>query len=185
MIVWINGTYGVGKTEVTRILKKRLSVTDIELLELDNYSDFIMGKIVKNFQKSNNTYSDIDRASSYDIQYYEEFRRMIEEKAHKTLIVDTAIMDKACKNIIFEHLSEKYDDLLHIILIAEEETIRLRIQNDNKRKPEDKSFALVSLKNNISFMDENFKEAIRIKTDNRDVESVVDEIIELIKDIKE
>ena len=181
MIVWINGTYGVGKTEVTRILKKRLSVTDIELLELDNYSDFIMGKIVKNFQKSNNTYSDIDRASSYDIQYHEEFRAMIEEKANKMLIVDTAITDKTCKNIVFDYLSDKYDDLLHIILVADEETIKLRIQNDGKRKHEDKLFALNYLKKNISFMEENFKDAVWIRTDNRNIESIVDEIIESVK----
>lgn len=182
MIIWINGTYCVGKTEVAKTLKERLSADDVELLELDNFSDFIMGKILKNPKKSNNSYSDIDGASLYDIQYYEEFRKMIEEKAHKMLIVDTAITDKACKNIVFEYLSEKYNDLLHIILVAGEETIKSRIKNDRRRKSDDKSFALINLKSNLSFLNKHFKDAVLIKTDDRDIESIVDEIIELIKD---
>ena len=117
MIIWINGTYCVGKTDISGRLKERLSAADVELLELDNYSNTIMGKILKNPKESDNSYSDIEGASLFDIQYCEEFRKIIEEKAHKMLIVDTAITDKACKNIVFDYLSEKYDDLLHIILI--------------------------------------------------------------------
>ncbi len=181
MIIWINGTYCVGKTDVSERLKERLSADDAELLELDNYSDSIMGKILKNPKESNNSYSDIDGASLFDIQYQEEFRKMIEEKAQKMLIVDTAITDKACKNIVFEYLSQKYDDLLHVILVADEDTIKLRIQNDGKRKHEDKLFALHNLKSNLSFMEENFKDAVWIKTDDRDIESIVDEIVELVK----
>ena len=169
MIIWINGTYCVGKTDVSRRLKERLSAYDAELLELDNYSDSIMGKVLKNPKENNISYADIDGASSYDIQYHEEFRAMIEEKANKMLIVDTAITDKTCKNIVFDYLSDKYDDLLHIILVADEETIK------------DKLFALNYLKKNISFMEENFKDAVWIRTDNRNIESIVDEIIESVK----
>ena len=181
MIIWINGTYCVGKTDVSRRLKERLSAYDAELLELDNYSDSIMGKILKNPKENNTSYTDIDGASSYDIQYHEEFRAMIEEKANKMLIVDTAITDKTCKNIVFDYLSDKYNDLLHIILVADEETIKLRIQNDGKRKHEDKLFALNYLKKNLCFMEENFKDAVWIRTDNRNIESIVDEIIESVK----
>lgn len=182
MILWINGTYCVGKTDVSGRLKEKLSADDAELLELDNYSDSIMGKILKNPKESNNnSYSDIDGASLFDIQFYEEFRKMIEEKAHKMLIIDTAVTDKACKNIVFDYLSKKYDDLLHVILVADEDTIKLRIQNDDKRKQDDKLFALINLKSNLSFMEENFKDAVWIKTDDRDIESIVDEIIELVK----
>lgn len=182
MILWINGTYCVGKTDVSGRLKEKISADDAELLELDNYSDSIMGKILKNPKESNNnSYSDIDGASLFDIQFYEEFRKMIEEKAHKILIIDTTITDKACKNIVFDYLSKKYDDLLHVILVADEDTIKLRIQNDDKRKQDDKLFALINLKSNLSFMEENFKDAVRIKTDDRDIESIVDEIIELVE----
>lgn len=182
MILWINGTYCVGKTDVSGRLKEKLSADDAELLELDNYSDSIMGKILKNPKESNNnSYSDIDGASLFDIQFYEEFRKMIEEKAHKMLIIDTAVTDKACKNIVFDYLSKKYDDLLHVILVADEDTIKLRIQNDDKRKQDDKLFALINLKSNLSFMEKNFKDAVWIKTDDRDIESIVDEIIELVK----
>lgn len=182
MILWINRTYCVGKTDVSGRLKEKLSADDAELLELDNYSDSIMGKILKNPKESNNnSYSDIDGASLFDIQFYEEFRKMIEEKAHKMLIIDTAVTDKACKNIVFDYLSKKYDDLLHVILVADEDTIKLRIQNDDKRKQDDKLFALINLKSNLSFMEENFKDAVWIKTDDRDIESIVDEIIELVK----
>lgn len=182
MILWINGTYCVGKTDVSGRLKEKFSADDVELLELDNYSDFIMGKILKNPKESNNnSYSDIEGASQFDIQFYEEFRKMIEEKAHKMLIIDTAITDKVCKDIVFDDLSKKYDDLLHVILVADEDTIKSRIRNDDKRKQDDKLFALTNLKSNLSFMEKNFKDAVWIKTDDRDIDSIVDEIIELVR----
>ena len=40
MIIWINGTYCVGKTDVSGRLKEKFSADDVELLELDNYSDY-------------------------------------------------------------------------------------------------------------------------------------------------
>lgn len=186
MIIWINGTYCVGKTDVSGRLKERLSVDDAELLELDNYSNSIMDKIFKKPKESiDNSYSDIDGASLFDIQFYEEFRKMIEEKEHKMLIIDTAITDKACKNIVLDYLSKKYNDLLHVILVADEDTIKSRIQNDDKRKQDSKLLALANLKSNLSFMEKNFKDAVWIKTDDRDIESIVDEIIKLVKFRKE
>lgn len=179
MIVWINGTYGVGKTTVARALREMFPANEVELLELDNYADMILERILKKQQKSNCLYSDIDGMSQWDMQYFEEFRKMIEEKAHKTVVVDTAITEKACKNIVYDYLLDKYPGLLHIILVADEELIKSRIKGDNERN--DKSFALVHLKGSVSFMDENFNEAIRVKTDNRDVYDIVREIMEIVK----
>ena len=42
MIIWIDGTYGVGKTAVAKRLKERFSDNKAELLESDYYSDCLL-----------------------------------------------------------------------------------------------------------------------------------------------
>ena len=81
------------------------------------------------------------------------------------------------RSTLFDPLLSDGNDIIHIILIADEEIIKSRIENDNNR---DKVFALNNLKNNLIFLNSNFNDAIRIKTNNRSVGDIVDEIIGII-----
>ena len=60
-------------------------------------------------------------------------------------------------------------DIVHIILTADKETIKERIKKD---------IALEWMVDNIEFLDNNYSDAIWIKTDNRHIDDIVDKIIE-------
>lgn len=70
--------------------------------------------------------------------------------------------------------------MIHIILTAEENNIIERIKKD-ENKSRDKDNALEWLKPNIDFLEKNYPNDIWIKTDNRDIDSIVDEIIKIIE----
>ena len=66
-------------------------------------------------------------------------------------------------------------DIVHIILTADKETIKERIKKDTNRM---KDIALEWMVDNIEFLDNNYSDAIWIKTDNRHIDDIVDKIIE-------
>lgn len=76
-----------------------------------------------------------------------------------------------------EYFLKKGINIKHFILIASIETIKSRIGNDKKR---DKEFAISHLSHNQKFLDINYKDAIRIDTENKNVGEVAKEIINLL-----
>lgn len=177
MIIWIDGTYGVGKTAVAMKIKESLSDDNAELLEADCYSNELLKCVVEEAE-TNNSFPNIGGTlPQNNMRFLREFRELIEEKskhADKKLIVDMALTMKECKEELFDRLKSNGRNIVHIILTADEDTIKSRIKNGRNRLNET---ALEWLKPNIAFLDKNFLDAIRIKTDNRDVNDIVAEII--------
>lgn len=180
MIIWIDGTYGVGKTAVAMKIKESFSDDNIELLESDFYSGESLKHLVEE-AKANNRFPHIGGTlPQNNMRFINEFRELIEEKSKSTdknIIVDMALTMKECKDELFDRLKNDGKNIVHIILTADEETIRSRIKNDGKRM---KETALEWLTQNIIFLDKNFPDAIRIKTDNRDIDDIVTDIMALI-----
>ncbi len=88
-----------------------------------------------------------------------------------------ALTMKECKEELFDYLKNNGMNIVHIILTADEDTIRERIKNDENRM---KEAALDRLTQNIVFLNKNFPDAIRIKTDNCNVDDVVAKIMDAI-----
>ncbi len=177
MIIWIDGTYGVGKTAVAMKVKESFSDDDTELLESDYYNSEFLKRIVEE-AKVNNSFPHIEGTlPQNNTRFLQEFRELIEEKlknADKNLIVDMAVTMKECKEKLFDRLKSDDKNIVHIILTADEDTIKSRIENDGNRMKETAKEWLVQ---NISFLDKNFPDAMRIKTDNRSVDEIAAEII--------
>lgn len=177
MIIWIDGTYGVGKTAVAMKLKESFSNGNAELLESDYYSNETLKRVVEE-AKSNNSFPHIGGTlPQNNMRFIREFRELIEEKSKNTgknLIVDMALTMKECKEELFEYLKNKGINIIHIILTADEDAIKSRIENDGNRM---KETALEWLSQNVTFLDNNFPDAIRIETNNRDIDDVVSEIV--------
>lgn len=180
MIIWIDGTYGVGKTAVAKRLKEKFPDGNIELLESDYYSNEVLKRLVEE-AKANNSFPKIGGTlPQNNIDFIKEFREMIEgkiQKENKNVIVDMALTRKECKEELFDYLKSKGANIAHIILTADEDIIRERIRNDGSRI---KEIALDWLAQNMVFLDNNFPDAIRIKTDNRSINDVVAEIADVI-----
>ncbi|MCM1499355.1 MAG: AAA family ATPase [Clostridium sp.] len=180
MIIWIDGTYGVGKTTVAMRLKEKFLDDNIELLESDYYSNEVLKYLVEEAEANNSFLQIKGTLPQNNIDFIKAFREMIEEKFQKenvNFIVDMALTMKECKEELFDYLKNNGVNMVYIILTADEDTIRKRIRDDGNRM---KEIALEWLVQNIVFLDKNFPDAIRIKTDNRSVDDVVAEIMDVI-----
>lgn len=177
MIIWIDGAYGVGKSAVAMKLKESFHDGNVELLESDYYSNELLKRIIEE-EEANHCFSHIGGTlPQNNMRFIQEFRKLIDEKtqnADTDLIVDMALTMKECKEDLFEQLIRDGKKIVHIILTADANTIKSRIRNDENRM---KETALEWLTWNLAFLDSNFPDAIRIRTDGRDVDSIVTEVV--------
>lgn len=179
MIILIDGTFGIGKTTIAYNLKDKLG-DSAEVLDSDYYYHY---KYINNWSIMYNSEFKIGTFPQNDNNFIKEFKNSIEEKAiknDKKLIVTMALIQRNCKEILFDCLKKEQKDMIHIILTAEENNIIERIKKD-ENKSRDKHNALEWLKPNIDFLEKNYPNDIWIKTDNRDIDSIVDEIIKIIE----
>ena len=52
------------------------------------------------------------------MQFLEYFRNIIEKKIEKDLIIDMALTESMCKDMIFDYFCNKSIELRHFILVA-------------------------------------------------------------------
>lgn len=178
MIIWLDGTYGVGKTSVAVKIEEGFA-EKAEVLMSDVCFTDILGKI---FQKQNECkkFNCTGMTPQDNKEFIAEFKNVIVKKADNTdkmMVVDMALSNVICKEGLLEALKNEGKKVLHIILTADEASIRQRINNDKNR---DKKFALDNLKENLKFYDNNYSDAIHIDTTGRSKEDVAGEIMEII-----
>ncbi len=183
MIIWIDGTYGVGKTTVATKLKECFSSDKSELL----LSDYYWKEFLKRFYeiaKANNCFPNFGGTlPQYNIQFINEFKTLINKKekdSDKKLIIDMALTTNECKENLFDNLKNQGINIVHIILMANEKIIKSRILNDDKRDDLEKREHLSRLPQNISFLNDNYSNAIRIQADNHNPNDITDEIAKTI-----
>ena len=169
-----------GKTTVAKKIAARFG-SEAELLESDYYSNETLKRIVEEAEAAHSLPHLGGCLPQNNMRFIREFKELIKEKSkdtNKKLIIDTALTRKECKENLFDCLQKEGKDIVHIILTADKETIKERIKNDTNRM---KDIALEWMVDNIKFLDSNYPNAIWIKTDNRDIDDIVDEIIEIIE----
>lgn len=170
MIIWLDGAYGVGKTTVAVRIKERLTDYDVEILDSDLYWNEIAKTLL---------YTGGGVLPQNNDRLIFKFKEIIREKSKnpdKIIIAVMALTQKECKEKLWEDLICTEQNILHVILEARKETIISRINHDENG---DKGFRLSYLNWNLSFLNNNYKSAIRIDTENKRVGSIVDEIIRI------
>lgn len=171
MIIWIDGTYGVGKTSVAMKIQEKLNEEKVEVLESDCfYRDMIR----------NNPLIGGGTLPQNNVKFIEYFKNRIEEKienSYKDLIIVMSLTQKECKELLFDYFMKKDILMKHFILTANTETIKLRIKSNKNR---DIELANNYLKPNMTFLTSNYQDAIVINTENKNIAKVAEEIIELI-----
>lgn len=183
MLVWIDGPYGVGKTAVIKQLKEIIPCSEIEILESDVYNEEVRKEIIKEAQKTNSFPGFPGMLPQTDTRFIEIFRRIIQERLslNKIVIVDMALTHEESKKGLYEFFFAENVRMLHIIITASEEIIRERIKNDNTR---DKRCALENLEYNLSFLNQNYQDAIRINTDSMSIADTANEIAQHISNMR-
>ena len=181
MIIWINGAYGVGKSTIVSKVMEYFSDNEAVLLEADEYSERNFKQLLDEAKIESIFFPQIGGLPQHDMKFINGFNKIIEEKAQiksKKIMIDMALVSNECKDGLFEPLADTYKDILHIIIVATEETIKLRIKNDIDRP--DKMTAIECLSQNISFLQDNFPDAVRIKTDNKCIDEIAEEVYQVI-----
>lgn len=174
MIIWIDGTWGVGKTNVAMELKNKLERKKFELLNSDEY-------YIKMIKKNPYLALGTGTHPQNNMNFLKIFRELIIERLNKgkhNLIIDMALVEQECKEQLFDYLNDKSNNV-HFILTAAKENIQMRINGDIE-KERDKQEHINCIEKNIYFLKENFKNAIWINTDSKSIDKVVSEIIQYL-----
>ena len=167
MLIWLDGTYGVGKTTVTEAIIKKLGNIIVKVLDSDYYwvqflnANLLCGGGI------------IPQSNKKFIEY---FKTVIEEQLEQydTVIVAMALTQGLCKEGLFDALISQGINIKHIILTASKEILKSRIELDDSR---DKDLSLTSLDSEIDFLEQHYKDAVRIDTNNKSADTIADEII--------
>ena len=170
MIVLINGTYGVGKSTVAKRIQAQ--IPNVQIIESDY---FYYQMIEKNpFLAFGGT------TPQNNMNFLTRFKNEVFNQLNNTdkiIIIVMAITQDECKKEILEPLVEKCAEFYHFILTASKDTILSRIESQSGR---DVFIAKGFLDENIHYLNTNFDSSIRIDTNNKDVSTIANEIIEAI-----
>ena len=175
MIIWIDGTSGVGKSHVAENLAKHLSNKAAEYIESDQYwMEFLYNKPLACysgfFPYCNKNFLSMLRS---------ELEEKI-EKDGKTPVVSMSLTDKLCQEELLDYFQNKKISMRHIILEASQETIVSRIENDSIRDMDSQDQQKSNLTFQMRYLKEKYPDAIRINTENKSIDEVVSEIIHFL-----
>lgn len=172
MIIWIDGVNGVGKSSVAASLEEKLNDKNAEYIESDLYwLDMIKTNFVKalsGFEPSGNKF------------FLETLKTTIEEKMDvdgKLPIVSFSLVNPLCESELINYFIEKDCPMVHIILEASKATIFERIENDPIRDEAAQREQKNKVEDQMKYLNKNYPDAIRINTENKSIEDVVDEIV--------
>lgn len=177
MIIWIDGANGVGKSHVAAKLAELLAYRNAEYVESDLYwEDFRCNK--------NNFWEVISGAEPCKNKYFLSILREVLEKKRydfgKILIVSMSLVDKLCEKELLDYFKKKKESMFHIILEAKEETIISRIENDPIRDKNAQNQQKPKVSWHIQHLETNYPDAVRINTEDKTLDEIVDEIMALL-----
>lgn len=163
MIIWIDGTHGIGKTRVTDEIKSKLKNDAIEYIDSDKFKYILLCIGGRTSLQTNVRFLDM---------FFKHIDSIVQHGCN-CLLVEMATPTKESKEHLLDPLKEKYL-VKHFLLTASKETVFDRIKNDPNR---DQEFACSHYDSNIRFYEENYPDAITIGTDHRQPSEIANEII--------
>jgi cytidylate kinase len=164
MIIWINGTFGSGKTTTAYELHKR--VKDSFVFDPENFGFVLMRNIPKEISKSDFQDFPIWRDTNYLLL------KQVAEAYKGVIIVPMTITNEVYFKEIIERLREDDITVKHFTLSASKETIAKRLR---KRFEGEKSWAYQQMETRLRYLSqETFQE--HIYTDDLSIDEVVETI---------
>ncbi|MFD1334959.1 AAA family ATPase [Oceanobacillus iheyensis] len=168
MIIWINGTFGVGKTETAKILHKR--IPNSYLYDPEEVGFLIRKQLPVELCEE-------------DFQDHEEWRmwnyhllKKVTTKTEKVVIVPMTLTNEQYYQEIIGRLKKEGIQLHHFTLVAEPLTIIDRLK---KRGDEDNKFIVNRIEKNVKQLDANFFQR-HINTEKLTAEETASEVLNII-----
>ena len=164
MIGWIDGTYGVGKTTVARILEEKIN-SKVVFIDSDSY-------YLEFAQKY--PYCTMFGGSLPQINksYLNDFKKYIEQNIDNDMVIVMCLSTIECDEILVKYFKEYTHK--HYILCVGKDEFEKRIEVDGSHR--DKGTARFYYDTNSKYHDK-YSEAIRIETDGISPEEVAQKII--------
>ncbi|MDQ0232470.1 AAA family ATPase [Metabacillus malikii] len=161
MIIWINGTFGVGKSTVAYELQRRLPLSFV--YDPERFGSALMGNIPKELAKGDFQDYPLWREANY------KTLKQVATEYIGTIIVPMTITNDTYYNEIIGKLQEDGIEVSHFTLTATPQTIEKRLR---KRFEGKKSWAYQQADERINVLsDERFKE--HIPTDTMTIDDIV------------
>lgn len=172
MIIWIDGVNGVGKSHIASELEKKLPFKNVEHVDSDIYwIEYLKKNRLQAIQTGFNSYNN----KSYLCELRTMLENMCEEE--KIPIVSMSLVTDECGKELLKYFCLKNILEIHIILKAETDEILSRIESDTIRNKSDR----LEQRNNIgwqkNYLESRYSDAIRISTNQKSQQRVVDEIV--------
>ena len=181
LLIFINGTYGAGKTTTGRCLINSFNSAiggDSVLYDAD---DSVLKEI--NMERFNHFFKLYGWECTSSPAYLEVARKNIESLLvnHKTVIVPMTLAHENGKKYIIDHFLAMDVAMEHFILEADKETTIMRILMDEER---DGKLALKWLDANTEFLKANYSDAVRINTEHQTPYDVAKRIVDTLNPYK-
>ena len=170
MILWLNGTYGVGKTTIAyKIVEKYNKTSKV----------FDPDLLWKQTIKKNPMMIFGDGAYPRDNKRFlkiliDSINQIIKEYNGLIIVPMTIVNEEALKNIQCA-IDVR---IKHIVLLANEDVIRQRVEIQEKTSSEKRDLSM--LKNDLVYLNNNFINDDKIDTTYRKVEDIAEDIIRFL-----
>lgn len=169
-IIWIDGTFGVGKTAVAKAVVQRIDSAC--LIEFDALSQKYKPKSICDFFGER-----YPESKKYLIDALKnEILKLMKDGNYYIVIIPIALINDLCNHELIKDFSDVEN--YHFILSVSDNILRQRIENQEDR---DADLALTYMRTAILYLDSHYPDAIRIDTSDMDVDSVATKIVEIIK----
>lgn len=168
MIIWIDGPFGIGKSAVSNMLTEKLF--DSRVIEFDEYIQKVKpdNELEMLFGKC------YPEGKRYLIEaFVKDVEELIENSLVDTFIIPIALINDMCRTMVVEHF-EKMTSTKHIILEATEENV---LQRAERQEGRDINLVKTFYQEAKAYLDKNYDSAVRVDTDNREIEEIAEEII--------
>lgn len=168
-IIWIDGTFGCGKTAVANSVAKRLPNTyliEFDELQYEYEPNSIIDLLGKRYPEAKRYLVDA---------LVNEVQIMFQKENYDFIVVPIAMINDYCN----EKLANGFKDIesVHFILTASEEVLYQRIIGQENR---DRDLALTYMSDAINYLENHYSEAIRIDTSDMDIDGVAEKVVEIL-----
>lgn len=176
MIIWIDGTYGVGKSHLAQRLYEH--ITNSIFLQSDYYYDVWKKELDNNGDPTKIFIGGFSAQTNiYFLDYFADI--IIKNlKEDYVQIIDMCLLCDKSKDKLYKKVLSKTDQSIHLILTADKQTIEKRCKEQENREI---GFALDGYVTNTKYI-MNYPDAEIIKTDNKSEKEVFEICMQLIQE---
>lgn len=165
MIIWINGSFGVGKTTTAEKLKEKLDNSII--YDPENVGMFLLNT----YPRKENDFQDYEL---WRMINYEILKKL--DKEFKIIIVPMTITNMQYYDEIIGRLENEGINIKHFILIASKKNIIKRL-NDRGNSTE---WSYMQVDRCINAFDDDCFKGTRIDTNNKNANEICNSLIKLL-----